>query len=412
LTNLNVLKTTNESRLPMVDILASSKKLGQGRDALRQHNLSTVLGLVHRFGPISRSRLGQLTGLNRSTISTLVEELTALGLVEESMSSAREGLGRPSIQVSASSNVVAMSVHPELEYLAVAAVSLSGKVVLEERVNYAAGTAVGTIVKESARLIQKIRDALGSGVKVVGVGVAVPGQVRLGDGVVRFAPHLGWVEVPLANLLQQEINLPVYLDNDASLGCRSEHLFGAARNFNDVIYLWGGSGLGGGVITNGIQLRGATGYGCELGHVRISDSEQVDYSGIAGTVESLVRREDLVAALKLKNVNDEELQSALLANRTKEVLAVAQRQIDVLAKALANYVNIFNPEVIVLGGFLTALYWLDQERLLQGMTNGSLSASREAVILRTAELGSDSLLLGSAELAFDKLIANPAGYGN
>jgi predicted NBD/HSP70 family sugar kinase len=146
--------------------------------------------------------------------------------------------------------------------------------------------------------------------------------------------------------------------------------------------------------------------------VRISDSEQVDYSGIAGTVESLVRREDLVAALKLKNVSDEELQSALLANRTTEVLAVAQKQIDVLAKALANYVNIFNPEVIVLGGFLTALYWLDQERLLQGMTNGSLSASREAVILRTAELGSDSLLLGSAELAFDKLIANPAGYGN
>ena len=92
--------------------LESSKKLGQGRDAVRQHNLSTVLGLVHQLGPISRSKLGQLTGLNRSTISILVEELNNLGMVFESESTAREGLGRPSIQVSASSDVVSIAIHP------------------------------------------------------------------------------------------------------------------------------------------------------------------------------------------------------------------------------------------------------------------------------------------------------------
>lgn len=388
----------------------TSKKLGQGRDAVRQHNLSTVLGLVHQLGPISRSKLGQLTGLNRSTISILVEELTNLGMVFESESTSREGLGRPSIQVSASDEVVAIALHPELEFVAVAAVSLAGEIRWQERVTYPAGTSVQSIVKESARLIHQARTELGEGTKIAGIGVAVPGQVRFGDGVVRLAPHLGWVEVPLAKMLQQETGLPVYLDNDAMVGCNAERIFGAARNFKDVIYLWGGSGLGGGVVTNGVQLRGATGYGCELGHVRISDSDQPDYSGLAGTLESIARREDLVAALGLGTVSDEDLEVALLSNRNPAVATVAQRQIDALARALGNYVNIFNPEVIVLGGFLRSLYWYDQERLLQGLTNGSLSASREAVIVRTAELGSRSLLLGSAELAFENLLASPSSF--
>ena len=389
--------------------LESAKKLGQGRDAVRQHNLSTVVNLVHQLGPISRSKLGQLTGLNRSTISILVEELTNLGMVFESESTSREGLGRPSIQVSASEEVVAIAVHPELEYLAVAAVSLSGQVLQEERVSYAAGTSVQAIVKESARLIERLRESAKPGTRIVGVGVAVPGQVRFGDGVVRLAPHLGWVEVPLAKMLQQETGLPVYLDNDAMVGCNAERMFGAAKNFKDVIYLWGGSGLGGGVVTNGVQLRGATGYGCELGHVRISDSADPDYSGLAGTLEAIVRREDLVSALGLSAVSDEDLEVALLSNRNPAVIEVVHRQLDALGRALANYVNIFNPEVIILGGFLRSLYWFDQERLLQGLTNGSLSASREAVIVRTAELGSFSLMLGSAELAFERLLANPGG---
>jgi len=156
-------------------------------------------------------------------------------------------------------------------------------------------------------------------------------------------------------------------------------------------------------------LRGATGYGCELGHVRISDSADPDYSGLAGTLEAIVRREDLVSALGLSAVSDEDLEVALLSNRNPAVIEVVHRQLDALSRALANYVNIFNPEVIILGGFLRSLYWFDQERLLQGLTNGSLSASREAVIVRTAELGSFSLMLGSAELAFERLLANPGG---
>jgi predicted NBD/HSP70 family sugar kinase len=211
-------------------------------------------------------------------------------------------------------------------------------------------------------------------------------------------------------MLQDAVGLPVFIDNDASLGCTAESVFGAARNFTDLVYLFGGSGIGGGVISNGQQLRGSTGYGSELGHVRISNSTEADYSGIPGTVEALVRREDLENILKIKYIDDNELETALLANRSEPVRKLAEKQIDSLASAIANYANIFNPQIVVLAGFLPALFWYDQDRLLGGIRKGCLPAIREGLIVKPGELGSNILMIGAAELPFSALIANPTGF--
>lgn len=384
--------------------------LGRNREDVRQHNLSAVLQLLHQYGTMSRSQLTQITGLNRSTISDLVDELEELGLANETEAQAKEGVGRPSLMVSVSDSVVAFSVHPEIDSTMVAAVSLSGKVLLRERIVHRSQPAAPTAVAKAAEAIEKLRSQLPAGTNVVGVGVAVPGQVRVEDGVVRLAPHLNWVETPFARMLSQLVNLPVYIDNDASIGCLAERIFGAAREFNDVIYLFGGSGIGGGVVIGGQQLRGTAGYAGELGHVRISDSPVDDYSGFQGTLESQVRREDLLEALKLENVEDEELEVALLASKSAKVTKLVERQIDALAIAIANFVNIFNPQVIVLSGFLPALFKFDQDRLLSKFRDSALTASQERVIVRTAELGANILMIGAAELPFSQVIANPSGF--
>lgn len=387
-----------------------AKALGRNSEVVRQHNLSAVCRLVHRNQEISRSQLAQITGLNRSTISDLVEELSKLGLVYEDAATVKDRVGRPSLVVSASNEIAAYSVHPEYDFLAVAAVSFGGKVLAEERVSLEPGSTPQVVVRETGRLINKLAKQLPANIKIAGVGVAVPGQIHLDQGVVRLAPHLNWTELPLQRMLESEIGLPVYLDNDASLGCMAESLYGAARNFSDVVYVFGGSGIGGGVITGGVQLRGSAGYGGELGHVRISDSETKDYSGVSGTLESKVRRADLEKVLKLKDVDDTKLEAALLANRTQPVRELVESQLDSLGAALANYVNIFNPQIVVLAGFLSGVFWYDQERLLAAIRKGSLPASREGVIVRVAELGTNILIVGAAELPFSALIANPTGH--
>jgi predicted NBD/HSP70 family sugar kinase len=383
--------------------------LGSNRDVVRQHNLSILLQMIHFYGTVTRSQLAASTGLNRSTISDLVAELEQLGFATETVAASASGVGRPSYVVTASTKVVAFAVHPEVDATTVGVVTLSGKVLKTLRVPMSESPTSAVSVQTAAAAIAELKRGLDADQKIAGVGVAIPGQVRVSDNVVRLAPQLGWVEQPFGSMLSQVSGLPVFVDNDASIGCMAERNFGAARGYLDVVYLYAGSGgIGGGAIVNGSQLRGASGYGGELGHVRIGGSNDKDYSGLAGTLESMVRRDDLLHVFKMFSATDEELDIEIQSTKSGEAKKILGAQIDALGAGISSYVNIFNPEVIVLAGFLTSLFSYDPDRLLAAVKQGSLNASSERVIIRAGELGADLLMIGSAELAFKPLLENPS----
>jgi predicted NBD/HSP70 family sugar kinase len=383
--------------------------LGSNRDVVRQHNLSILLQMIHFYGTVTRSQLAAATGLNRSTISDLVAELEQLGFATETVAASASGVGRPSYVVTASTKVVAFAVHPEVDATTVGVVTLSGKVLKTLRVPMSESPTSAVSVQTAAAAIAELKKGLDADQKIAGVGVAIPGQVRVSDNVVRLAPQLGWVEQPFGSMLSQISGLPVFVDNDASIGCMAERNFGAARGYLDVVYLYAGSGgIGGGAIVNGSQLRGASGYGGELGHVRIGGSNDKDYSGLAGTLESMVRRDDLLHVFKMFSATDEELDIEIQSTKSGEAKKILGAQIDALGAGISSYVNIFNPEVIVLAGFLTSLFSYDPDRLLAAVKKGSLNASSERVIIRAGELGADLLMIGSAELAFKPLLENPS----
>ncbi len=386
-----------------------SKNLGQNRDDVRQHNLATLLRMIHESGTISRSLLAASSGLNRSTISDLVQELEDLNLVTEHESSLTSGVGRPSIQVSASNKVVAFAVNPDIDAVTVGLVGLGGEVIKRKRQPLTAPVKPEKAVQVAKQIIADMREEFSSDIQIAGIGLAIPGQVRVEDGVVRLAPHLGWVEVPIAKMMNQATGLPVYADNDASIGCNAEHTFGAGRDCDDMVYLFASTGgIGGGVIVDGHQLRGSAGYGGELGHVRITSSSDPDYSGLPGTLESEVRREEVLDAVKLYAATDEELLLALAQTQDNKATKVIQRQIDSLAIAIANFVNIFNPQTVVLGGYLSGLLSFDGERLFEGVKRHSLTSANDSVVIRSGELGANLLMIGAAEVAFNELISNPA----
>jgi predicted NBD/HSP70 family sugar kinase len=189
----------------------------------------------------------------------------------------------------------------------------------------------------------------------------------------------------------------------------AERNFGSARGLDDVVYLFAGAGgIGGGAIVDGHQLRGSAGYAGELGHVRISTNSTKDYSGLSGTLESLVRRDDLLDLFKMYSATDEELDAEIQSAQGAKVRKTIEEQIDALAVGISNFVNIFNPEVIVLAGFLVSLFKFDSERLLSKMREGSLNAAHERVVIRAGELGSDLLMVGASELPFYNLIERPS----
>lgn len=387
-----------------------SKNLGQNRDDVRQHNLATLLRMIHESGTISRSLLTTNSGLNRSTISDLVQELEDLGLVTEQESNSSTGVGRPSLQVTASNKVVAFAVNPDIDAVTVGMIGLGGEVIKRKRQPLTAPVKPEKAVQVAAQIIADFRGELSAEIRIVGVGLAIPGQVRVTDGVVRLAPHLEWVEVPIVKMMSQATGLPVYADNDASIGCNAEHTFGSGRGYDDMVYLFASTGgIGGGVIIDGHQLRGAAGYGGELGHVRITSSTDPDYSGLPGTLESEVRRDEVLDAIKLYAATDDELLLGLTQVKDSKAIKLIQRQIDSLSIAIANFLNIFNPQIVVLGGYLAGLLEFDSNRLFEGVKRHSLTSANDSVVIRSGALAANLLMIGGAEVAFNELINDPSG---
>ncbi|MET1051224.1 MAG: ROK family transcriptional regulator [Mycetocola sp.] len=383
---------------------------GTNLDTVRRHNLSRILGLVHRDGAVSRSTLTRQTGLNRSTVAALVGELAALRLVVEAEPDGARSVGRPSPVVRPHPDCVAFAVNPEQDAITVGVVRMHGEVVAQVRHELDEPLGVADTVRLIAELIAGLHSELAASVVVAGVGVAVPGLVRTVDGLVRLAPHLGWVDEPLAALLADATGLPTSAANDASLGALAEHIFGAGRDVRDLIYLNGGaSGIGGGVIANGMPLGGVGGYAGEFGHNLVTAPDGPDQPSTGGALEDEVNRGRLLDLLGLKSADPAQLERALLDSDDPAVRAEVVRQLGILSIALRNAINVLNPELVVLGGFLASIYAVDPElldRLVEGQT---LAASFQEVRIVRATLGADLLLIGAAELAFEPLIDDPAG---
>jgi len=375
---------------------------------VRRSNLSAILGMLYRGGPASRASLSRRTGRNRSTTASLVTDLVDLGLVQEREPDSLGLVGRPSPVVSLRPDVIAIAVNPEIDVLTIGLIGLDGKVRRVIRHEYDRIPSASEALSITAAVISGMQVEL-DGLVVVGIGIAVPGQIRTGDGVVRNAPHLGWQNQPLGEPLAAATGYRVQVANDAALGALAEHEFGAGRGKDHLIYLNGGaSGIGGGVISAGIPLGGTSGYAGELGHVRVSSSDVLDSAGIKGTLEAEVTRKELLDALGLDRAEPGHFESALLADRSERVAAVVDRQLGHLGTALAGAINLLNPQVVALGGFLAALQAYDPERLSRAIASSTLAPSLEGVRITAAELGTDLLMVGAGGLAFRPLLADPA----
>jgi predicted NBD/HSP70 family sugar kinase len=375
----------------------------------RQANLSRLLRLIHLEGPVSRAALTAATGLNRSTIADLVGDLVTSGVAEERAPDPSRRVGRPSPLVTADPRVIAVAANPEVDALSIAAVGLDRRVRRRERIEMTellSPERTAELIGE--RISSWQRDDL-AGTVVAGIGIAVPGLVRGSDGLVRDAPHLKWRDVALRELVQDATGLPAVVGNDAAMGVVAEHLFGAAQGIDDVVYLNGGaSGIGGGLIVQGIPVGGTSGYSGEFGQNRPGIASPTDRRAADGVLEDEVSRARLLAALGRHNADEPELAELLRTSDAPDVLDEIARQRRILATALANAVNVLNPAVVVLGGFLAMLAEHDPSGLRQAVVSQTMPANGEDLEIRPAALAEDRLLIGAAEAAFAELLRDPS----
>ncbi|GAA4353541.1 ROK family transcriptional regulator [Angustibacter luteus] len=380
---------------------------------MRRHNLGTVLAHLHHDGELSRAELTSRMGLNRSTIGALVGELVELGAVVEATPGERHGgrrpAGRPSLDVRPSSDsVYVIAVDVGVKVLQVARIGLGGEVLQRASGRTPVSHSPAAVATAVVRLIRQIVASAPADGALLGIGLGVPGVVRERDGVVRFAPNLGWHDVPFAQLLRERMShsVPLLVGNDADLGVLAEHTRGAGVGFDNLVFLMGDVGLGGGVIVDAHPLQGIGGYAGELGHLIVNTRGRVCRCGSTGCWETEVCLPAIARALR---VDDTELDRVMDRLEQVDRPSAALREVGrYLGIGLGSVVNVLNPEVIVLGGIFRALFPVIQDQALQALTDAALEAPREQVHVVVPMLGGDAVLIGAAEKAFEELLADPA----
>jgi predicted NBD/HSP70 family sugar kinase len=375
------------------------------RDEVRRRNLAAVLELVHRTGPVSRAWLTARTRLNRSTVGDLVAELVATGLLVENEPEATNRVGRPSPIAATHPDVVAIAVNPEVDAVTIATVGLGAQVQDRRRVAFDVPPTPEQTADVVAGFVRGV-----TGRRIAGIGLAVPGLVREADGFVRWAPHLEWRDARLGELVQSASGLPTSAANDATLGAVAEHVFGAGRDVDDLVYLHGGaSGIGGGIIVGGRRLGGRGGYAGEFGHDLAPFIDPADRVSTGGQVEDEIGRQRMLSVLGLRGASDDELVAAMHAP-TPAVSAELTRQRRVLAAVMAGAVNVLDPQLLVLDGYLAMLRDTDPAAL-EALVAAHVVPSGEPVPIVGTAAGDDRLLVGAGELAFARLLSDPVGVG-
>ena len=396
----------------MAPTAPAARPLPASQDDVRRHNLGGLLSLLHRRGATSRADLTALTGLNRSTVKALTAELVEAGLAVESAPVGRGGAGRPSITVEpASDHVYVLSVDLGVERITAVRVGLGGVVLDRRSLRQTPGDfSVPRTLSRLRGLVRALLERAPADGVCVGIGVGVCGVVSTDEGTVRFAPNLGWVDVPLRALLSEvlDIGLPIDLGNDGDVGALAEHLRGAGRGVSDMVFVAGEVGIGGGVIVDGRPFRGAGGYAGEVGHMSVDPRGRVCRCGRRGCWETEISDQAVLLATRAADgVSLDEVLRAYAAGE-RWVQPGVRRVGRALGTGVANLVNIFNPELIVFGGAVRHIFSATEPLVREALAS-ALAAPGEGVRLAVAGLSDDSVVVGAAELAFAPLLDDPLG---
>ncbi|MEI6044230.1 MAG: ROK family protein [Chloroflexota bacterium] len=252
--------------------------------------------------------------------------------------------------------------------------------------------------------------------QILGLAIGAPGPLNPKTGIIYAPPNLpGWEEVPLRAILEERLGLPVYVGNDANLAALGEYTYGAAKDYQYLVYITISTGIGGGIIERGRLLDGAKGVAGEIGHMTIESFGPPCKCGNQGCWEALasgtaIRRRAIEMVQAGRNSLLNELSKGNLEDITAELVEQAARQGDPAALELidqtaiylgigiTNILHLFNPEIVVLGGGVTQMGELLLKPLLAEVARRTIPAFRENVPIVLTKLGGDIGLYGAVAL--------------
>jgi len=372
--------------------------------SLREANRARIVSAVQQRGSLTQVELAGVTGLSPATVSNIVKELTATGVLHTSPTSRS---GRRAQQVTLARNLgLVGGVHFGTRALRVALSDIAHRIVAEQRMPLPPDHRADAGVERAAILLAEMAESVGADMsEVLGVGVGVPAPVDVRTGEVsRAAPLRGWAGAPVADILGRRLGLPVRVDNDANLGALAEVRRGAARGYRHVVYLRASHGVGGGLVLGGEVFHGRAGGAGEIGHLTIDENGPVCRCGNRGCLEMYVGAPALLGMLRPSQGNltlRDVLARAVDGDAAcRRVVADAGRHLGVAA---ASVCNLFDPELVVVGGQLAEAGDLLLDPLRDALAQRTMPSTAGRVPVVLSELGDAAEVRGAVAIALDQV---------
>jgi predicted NBD/HSP70 family sugar kinase len=389
---------------------------------MRDRNRALVLDAVARHEPITRAQLAARTGLTKSSVSSIVQELLSARLVVEQGAQRGGDLGRPGTALTlARDGMAGLGLEVNVDYLAACVVDLARRTrvqYVEVGDNRARDPAA--VVEQLVRLGgAAVAAAATQGLTISATCVAVPGLVDQETGTVVRAPNLDWTGVPLRRRLAGRVpsaGTPVLVENEANVAALGELWFGDGAALGDYVHISGEVGVGAGIVVAGQLFRGAHGHAGELGHTTLEPDGETCTCGGRGCLElfsgqeAMLKMAGLDPAVSTSTGRADGPVSVLvdrLAAGDPRALAACQVAGRSLGMATASLVKLVDPDTVVLGGIYAVLArWLRaafQEALLDGIPMTRTAPPRVAI----SALGPDAATRGAAGLVTAGMLARP-----
>ncbi len=394
---------------------------------MRDMNLALILNTLRRHAPLSRTGLAAQTGLNKATVSSMVKELLANGLVYElgSSTSAIE-VGRPATNLALNPDagyIIGAEVGVDfisviIANFAIGVVSrryestlkLYNQQAIEERFLF--------LLKESYRQVEQ------RGKPIFGIGIGVPGLVDVSSGTLLYAPNLQWRDVPLRQHVEKEYDVPVYVANEANMAALGESYFGAGQSCSFMLFVSSGIGLGGGIVIDGHLVEGATGFAGEVGHMTVERSGLPCNCGNHGCWETVAGQRALFRRIlePIKQGAESWIQDVTEGDLDKLtiplIVEAAKRGDEVACKALeetgewlgigvANLMNVINPQLVVFGGPLSLAHEFLLPVIKATVTERVWPWVHERADIVIAAHGEDAAVMGAVAMVYREVLNNP-----
>jgi glucokinase-like ROK family protein len=387
-----------------------------------QEKVRRVNRSLRLHAPVSRAQVANITGLTRGTVSNIVNVLIEDGLVfEDKLQDSK--IGRPSISLGLRPDGGAViGVEFGVDFISVLLTNFVAETLWETRVQTAPSRPQTDIINQAEKYIdQALSIAKEQGLRPLGVGVGLPGLVNVRQGNLIMAPNLHWKNVPLRLIWNQRFHLPIYIDNEANLAALGEYYFGVARNVENFIYLSSGIGLGGGIMIDGRLFRGGHGYAGEIGHIQRDPLGEQCGCGRIGCWETQVGPRAVLHRVRkeFQTHNDQLLLdtcSGNFDNLTFDMVVkcalngnlTCRQAIEEVAANLgvgiADLVNVFNPDLIVIGGAFILGKDIMQSIIKKTIFSSALQPATDNLRIEFSERSTEACVLGAVAVVLDDIL--------